>query len=133
MPAIDRHFVYHATVVRDYPLLKIPGQMSRVTIRDGKVLERSKPAVTQDGCSVDVSEGRLKLDSRGNVRVKKPPPGRRPNRERMETVEKWSAEELVLQDGSRFPNFTESPRSAVEGRPRTRRYLESQARDQRDS
>ena len=112
VPAIDRHFVYHATaVVCDYPLLRrFPRHMSRVTIRDGKVLERSKPAVTQDGCSVDVSEGRLKLDSRGNVRVKKTAARKKAKTESVWTpVEKWSAEELVLQDGSRFPNFTESP------------------------
>lgn len=104
VPAIDRHFVYHATaVVCDYPLLRrFPKQMSRVAIRGGKVVERSKPAVTEDDCSVVVSEGRLQLDARGNIRVKKPDGKKKAKTGRKSTwtpVQKWSEEELV-QDGS---------------------------------
>ena len=75
VPVIDRDFVYHASaVVCDYPLLRrFPQTLSELTILRGSVVERSKPAVTQDGCSVVVTkEGDLRLDARRRIFVQKP-------------------------------------------------------------
>ena len=74
IPDIDRDFVYHASgVVCDYPLLRrFPRHLDGVTIRQGSVVQRSKPAVTQNGYLVAVEdEGGLRLDARGRIQVKK--------------------------------------------------------------